>query len=1076
MTEPSHLDPSRTDPFGTGALRERVLRAWAESPARFREDANAEEDYALGGYRDRVIVELAQNAADAAARAGVPGRLWLSLRDGVLVAANNGAPLDAPGVEALSTLRASAKRDDAGAVGRFGVGFAAVVAVSDSPSIAGVEWSAVRARELAARIPTLADELQRRGGHVPLLRLPFPLADPQPPLPEGATTVVRLPLRDAAADALVRDQLGQVGPALMLALPALATIEIDVEGAPLRTLTADHDTRTADDRARTADDHMRAADDHARTAGDRTWTTGEHARTADDSMRAADDRARTVGDRTRAADQREFGMAVIDGVSWRTVEAHGLIPVELLADRPTEERARPTWQVRWAMPEAGGLPAGMPAVLHAPTPSDERLDLPALLIASFPLAPDRRHVAPGALTGFLAERAAEAYVQLLRGLPATTRLLDLIPGPVGAGELDAAIRRAVLARLPETPLLPAAAAPDGEVVRGRDAVAVDGPPALIELLSGGQEGTEVVVPGLLPAGWPVRHQALGALGVRRMELADVVDDLAALDREPAWWRRLYEAFTGASTDSLGALPVPLAGEPDPFREHGARMVRGPRGLLVATDGIDPAGLGALGLRFVHPEAEHPLLLRLGAIEAGPRTVLADPAVRAAVEGSFDADDPELVAAAVLGLAAAAHLDPGTEPWLAELALPGDDGDLYPAGELLLPGSPLRDIMADDAPFGVVAAELVERWGPEPLESVGVLNGFALARGEDVNLAALADLVESFDLDGEDLWADEALERLGFQDLPPLVPEFQAVRDLELVADWDAALRALALPPWRAALVEPAHVMLHDGRRLAVPSYTAWWLGRHPVLDGRRPGELRFASGSDPLAGLYDVVSGDLDREVLLALGVRTSLAGLLAEPGGAQELLDRMADPARTVARGQLSTLWTALADLPDGVRVRPPERVRAVVDGEVEVAEAADALILDRPDLLPLLVGQPLIIAASGRDERLAELLDLPVASEEIPGVLESPGEKHPVPHAVRAVLPDAPDTYLAHERLVVDGQPVSWWCGDGEIHAAGPEGLARGLAWTCDRWEDRLLLEAVLRDPSALPTLQAESDLHEA
>ena len=65
------------DPFGTEELRGRVLAAWAASPARFREDANAEEDYALGGYRDRVVVELAQNAADAAARAGVPGRLVL---------------------------------------------------------------------------------------------------------------------------------------------------------------------------------------------------------------------------------------------------------------------------------------------------------------------------------------------------------------------------------------------------------------------------------------------------------------------------------------------------------------------------------------------------------------------------------------------------------------------------------------------------------------------------------------------------------------------------------------------------------------------------------------------------------------------------------------------------------------------------------------------------------------------------------------------------------------------------------------------------------------------------------------
>ncbi|MYV64871.1 hypothetical protein GT043_02635, partial [Streptomyces sp. SID2131] len=68
-----------TDPFGTARLRRGVLDAWGASPARFREDANAEEDLALGGYRDRLVVELAQNAADAARRAGVPGRLRLTL-------------------------------------------------------------------------------------------------------------------------------------------------------------------------------------------------------------------------------------------------------------------------------------------------------------------------------------------------------------------------------------------------------------------------------------------------------------------------------------------------------------------------------------------------------------------------------------------------------------------------------------------------------------------------------------------------------------------------------------------------------------------------------------------------------------------------------------------------------------------------------------------------------------------------------------------------------------------------------------------------------------------------------------
>ena len=49
-----------TDPFGTAARRDAVLRAWASSPTRFREDANAEEDLVTGGYADRLLVELAE--------------------------------------------------------------------------------------------------------------------------------------------------------------------------------------------------------------------------------------------------------------------------------------------------------------------------------------------------------------------------------------------------------------------------------------------------------------------------------------------------------------------------------------------------------------------------------------------------------------------------------------------------------------------------------------------------------------------------------------------------------------------------------------------------------------------------------------------------------------------------------------------------------------------------------------------------------------------------------------------------------------------------------------------------------
>src|SRR4051794_41810889 len=73
------IDGAPADLFGTAGIRRRVLAAWSADPARFREDANAEEDLVRGGYRDRLIVELAQNAADAALRAGGPGRLRLEL-------------------------------------------------------------------------------------------------------------------------------------------------------------------------------------------------------------------------------------------------------------------------------------------------------------------------------------------------------------------------------------------------------------------------------------------------------------------------------------------------------------------------------------------------------------------------------------------------------------------------------------------------------------------------------------------------------------------------------------------------------------------------------------------------------------------------------------------------------------------------------------------------------------------------------------------------------------------------------------------------------------------------------------
>jgi hypothetical protein len=1040
-----------SDPFATAALRGRVLDAWAASPARFREDANAEEDYALGGYRDRVVVELAQNAADAAARAGVPGRLRLTLRDGTLVAANTGAPLDAAGVEALSTLRASSKRGSGAAeaadaadapdatVGRFGVGFAAVVAVSDSPSIhsatGAVGWSRERTGLLVAEVPALADELEARGGHVPVLRLPFADDDRADGLPlAGFTTSVELPLRDQAAVGLVARLLAETGPALLLALPALAEIEIETGGVT-RVLTA------------------------VRVDGLMTITDGD----------------------------------VVSGGAisrWRVAADGGALDPDLLTDRPSEERARTAWSVRWAVPvDADGgpiaLPAdGMSAVVHAPTPTDEPLGPPALLLASFPLSPDRRHVAPGPLTDFLVERAADVYAAMLPALAPGPGLLDLVPGPVGRGELDARLARAIVSRLPDVAFLPAAeAAADATAaprVRPRDAVLLaGGTPALADWLA-------PVLPGLVTG--PTRHPAFAVLGVRRLPLAELADLLASLDREPAWWRGLYAALAGAPAQELaelGALPVPLAD---------GRLVRGPRGLLLPGTGLEhPDRLAVLGLRVVAPEAAHPLLVRLGGFEATPRTVLEDAATRAAVAASYDAaveagyddDRPERVADAVLGLVAALDAEPGDYPYLADLALPGDDGDWYPAGELLLPGSPLAGVIAANAPFGTIDQAAVDRYGRRALEAAGLLSSFGLLTAEDVELdESTIDL----ELDGAEDWAADArdLASPGEPDLPPVALEVTAVRDLDLVDGerWPQALELLSRPPLRAALVDRTRVRLADGRHADVPSYTAWWLRRHLVLDGRRPGDLRAPDADPLLAGLYDPIeAGRLSDPVIArALGVRTSLADLLAEPGGADELLARLADPARPVSRPQLRALWAALATT-DSLDADSPaedvrfDRVRAVRGAEVVLADADDVLVLDAPDLWPLLADQPLVLAPYELAARLADLLDLPLASEEIAGSLDSgslgSAEPRPVPTVVAAVMPDAPSHYLAHDKLTVDGIALPWRYLDGEIHATTAAGLGCALAWRAGRWTLRHLLTALLADPDGADRVLADADL---
>jgi hypothetical protein len=1012
------VDAPGADPFDTAGLRGRVLAAWADSPARFREDANAEEDLVRGGYRDRLLVELAQNAADAAARAGVPGRLRLELADDgaggeVLRAANTGAPLDAAGVQGLATLRASAKRDGpetvgrsvvAGGprpdpVGRFGVGFAAVLAVTDAPAVhsttGGVAFGADRTRAEVAGIAALTEEVARRDGAVPVLRLPWP-AEGAPP--EGFATEVVLPLR-AGSRAAVRSALEELDPELLLALPGLTAVDVVLDGA-VRPLAVRYD--------------------HA----------GPHPHRAQ----------LTDGERT---------------TTWRLERRDGVLPEELLAGRPVEERERRAWSLTWAVPlddDGRPVPLPLPQRVHAPTPSDEPLTLPARLVAPFPLGPDRRHVLPGPVTDALVAEAAGAYADLLAGLADDAAVLGLVPriGLAGA-ELDAALCTAALERLRGAAWLPLAGAERDRQTPGRAAVLAEPTGDRVAALTG-------VLPGLLPAAWSGRGDlpALAALGVRRVGTAEAVEAVRGVARPPAWWARLYAALDGAEREELAALPVPLAD---------GRTAHGPSGVLLPDEGLPVARLGPLGLRVADPDAvalaaARRLLERLGARPATAAAVLDDPEVRAAVEGSLDAADdgwgsdrdPAAFADAVLALVAAAGPAPGELPWLAELALPDADGGWAPAGELVLPGSRFAAVLADGA-LGTLDPGVDA--DPDVLRAVGVLDGFALVSAEDP---------DDLDVDGAQDWADAVLDRLPADAPAPSWPPLTAVRDLEAVADWAGALPLLAELPAQAW----ADVVL-DG--VPVPGYLRWWLGTHPVLGGRRPDRLRHP-GAAELQGLYE--PADAAPALLDLLRPPASVDDVLADVDGALDLLDRLGDPRRTVAPAVLRTVHARLAAALDDVEVDPPDRVRVAPDG---VVPAAEAVVLDAPWLQPL-VDSPLV-PAGGAPGPVADLLDLPLAGEVVRARVQSrptrtvrwadvPGAELA---AARLGVAALPGEVAVHEPLRAGGRAVPWWPGDGVDHVDGtPAALGRALAWRAGAWSLRQALAEAFAHPDRGAALAAE------
>lgn len=996
-----------SDRFGCAALRRAVLDAWAASPDRYREDANAEEDAALGAYRDRAVVELAQNAADAAARAGAPGRLVLRLEEDAdgsarLLALNTGAPLDGDGVRALSSLRASAKRTDASLTGRFGVGATAVLAVGDDATWVsrggGVRFSADLARAAVAQRASEALDaaVAARGGAVPVLRLPFAVdapADVRELLDaEGCDTAAVVVLGDGEAVAAVRAALDGVDDALLLALPALAEVVVQVPGAPPRAL-------------------------------------------------------RDVAER------------------WQLLRRRGTFEAGELAGLGVEERERAErhgWSATWALPAAGQ--ERMPGVLLAPTPTDEPLDAPAVLVADLPLDAGRRRVPDVPATRRVLREAGAAFAELLEQVAGQGGdVLGAVPVGLAAGWVDAAVREAAVVALGGARVLQPVEG--GEPLHPDRAQALDDGPLADDPTA--LAALAPLVGGLVAA--PRRARAaLEVLGVRRVGLAEVAE---AFPSAPGAWCAAAVAVSPAAVDpaareQLAVLRVPLAA---------GRTAPSPRGLLLPHPEVPPGALEVLaeaGLRLVHPAvAAEPaaarLLTALGARPAGSRELLAAPEVTGLVEELEDDDGRvEHLLALVADAVRTQGLSAADLPALAELPLPAATGEVLPAAGLVLPGSPAADLLDPDEVAPVQEA-LLERWGPRVLAAVGVADALVAVALGDVDLhdppAGLLDAAG-----GED-WVADVLERAGDGAVATGVV---AVRDLDLVRRGaeGALLEHLArTPALRAAVLDPVRVVRPDGSALEVAPPGAAWLRADLGLVGCA------APGCD--AGLAAVLpvppawAQAVDPALARALGLVTDAGDLDAE--GWQRVLDAPGARSGRPSVPALLGLWRALAqaaaaDPALAAALVPPADVLALdAAGAVVVVPAEEAVVVEDPCWAQRTDLGARLVAGAGLAAALADVLEIPLSGELAAGTVDPVGSTTTaaVPPQVLSALPACPQRWTEHDVLRVDGHDVAWWVTgrgeDADVRATTAGGLARGLALAAGRWESRALVAELLAEP---------------
>lgn len=263
MSGLSAVSPDESPPFANaaewGAFLQRELdasvAAYVAKPALLGRDFN-DERQVRDDYAGRELLELVQNAADAAAEEGGNGRVLIDVKRTGLFVANTGQPFRPSGASSLMTAHLSDKpQRKRGLIGAKGLGFRAILNWSREPLISSgaLELAFSRShseqavRELGAQHANVSKFLaDRRPQPAPIL--PFPLFGPaiegigvtgpggeliayvRQLRETGYDTVIASPFFSEKAFNKAKEQTAEFEPRFLLFVRALTEIEIRVEG------------------------------------------------------------------------------------------------------------------------------------------------------------------------------------------------------------------------------------------------------------------------------------------------------------------------------------------------------------------------------------------------------------------------------------------------------------------------------------------------------------------------------------------------------------------------------------------------------------------------------------------------------------------------------------------------------------------------------------------------------------------------------------------------------------------------------------------------------------------------------